>query len=273
MHTLARLAALTVLITLAIPATARRITAGDEVVRKVALYVEARDCASAVARLTEGLAKNYPEVHLLAGAMFDHGVCVKPDWDRAVGFYSNAFDGGQKAAMYSLMAGFAAPEHGPDMAASLWWANRPKNEFGTGVCKVSAANRDDPDRFVAELQTWPKPRLAQCNYVIGVMATMTGEVRYPVKADRMSLGGSVKLRFEPAVPRIDINTEETQEVAVGGWLDGNAMEDRRSRSVKGSFEASMRPIADRALKRYPQPEGIAPDTVIETKFKFGFEYQ
>lgn len=273
MHKLARLAALTVLITLAIPAAARRITAGEEVVQKVHLYVQARDCTSAVARLTEGLAKKYPEVNLLAGAMFDNGVCVKPDWDRAVGFYSTAFDGGQWAAMYSLMAGFAAPEHGPDMAAAIWWANRPKNGVGGDACGVSAANRNDPDRFVAELQTWPKQRLAQCNYIIGVMATMAGEVRYPAKADRMSLGGSVKLRFEPAVPRIDINTEETREVAVGGWLDGNAMEDRRSRSVKGSFEASMRPIADRALKRYPQPAGVAPVTVIETKFEFGFEYQ
>ncbi len=131
MHKLARLAALTLLITLAIPAAARRMSPGDEVARKVRLYVEARDCSSAVARLTEGVAKKYPEVNMLAGAMFEHGVCVKADWDRAVGFYSNAFDGGHKAAMYSLMSGFAAPEHGPDMAAALWWA--------TGRRTISAA--------------------------------------------------------------------------------------------------------------------------------------
>lgn len=273
MHTLARLAALTLLVTLAIPAAARRVSSGDEVVRKVRLYVEARDCASAVSRLSEGLAKKYPEVNLLAGAMFEKGVCVKRDWDRAVGFYSNAFDGGQKAAMYSLMSGFAAPEHGPDTAAALWWANRPTNDFSSSACRVSAANRDDPDRFVVELRTWPQQRLAQCNYLIGVMATIIGEARFPTTAERVGLGGLVKLRFEPAVPRIDIKTEEIREVAIGGWLDGNAMEDRKARSVTGAFEASLRHVTDRALKRYPQPAGIAPEVAIETKFDFGFEFQ
>lgn len=242
-------------------------------VRKVRLYVEARDCASAVSRLSEGLAKKYPEVNLLAGAMFEKGVCVKRDWDRAVGFYSNAFDGGQKAAMYNLMSGFAAPEHGPDMAAALWWANRPTNDFSSTACRVSAANRGEPDRFVEELRTWPQQRLAQCNYLIGVMATIIGEIRFPTKAERLGLGGLFKLRFEPAVPRIDIKTEETREVSIGGWLDGNAMEDREGRSIRGSFEASMRQVAERALKRYPQPAGIAPDLAIETKFDFSFDSQ
>ena len=272
MHKLARLAALTLLIAHAVPAAADPVSPGDEVVRKVRLYVEARDCATAVARLTEGLAKKYPEVYMLAGAMFENGVCVKPDWDRAVGFYSNAFDGGQKAAMYRLMSGFAAPEHGPDMAATLWWANRPTNDFSSAACRVSAANREDPDRFVAELSSWPQQRLVHCNYLIGVMATMTGEVRFPTQANRVSLVGTVKLRFEPAVPRIDLTTEETREAAVGGWVDGNALEDRKSRAATGSFEAILRPIADRALKRYPQPAGVSPDMAIETKFVFLYEF-
>ena len=272
MRKLARLAAFTLLATLAVAAVASPVSSGDEVVRKVRLYVEARDCVAAVARLNEGLAKKYPEVNLLAGAMFEHGVCFKPDWDRAVGFYSNAFDGGQRAAIYSLMSGFAAPEHGPDMAAALWWANRPNDEFAVEGCKISDASRGDPDRFVEELRTWPQPRLARCNYLVGVMATLGGEIRYPAKAERYSLGGSLKLRFVPAVPRIDIETEEIRELAIGGWLDGNAMEDRRSRSVKGSFEDSLRQIADRALQRYPRPAGLASDLVITSKFIFAVDY-
>jgi hypothetical protein len=35
----------------------------------------------------------------------------------------------------------------------------------------------------------------------------------------------------------------------------------------------MRQVADRALKRYPQPAGIGPDSAIETKFDFGFDFQ
>ncbi len=103
------------------------------------------------------------------------------------------------------------------------------------------------------------------------MATIIGEIRFPTNAERLGLGGLFKLRFEPAVPRVDIKTEETREVAIGGWLDGNAMEDRNARSVKGSFEPSMRQVADRALKRYPQPAGIPPETMSGLEFVFELE--
>jgi hypothetical protein len=270
MHKLARLAALTLLVTLAIPAAARRVSSGDEVSRKVRLYVEARDCVSAVARLNDGLAKKYPEVNLLAGAMFESGICVKADWNRAVDFYVKALDGGQKAAIYRLMSGFAAPEHGPDMAAALWWANRPNIEFNVSSCKVSDANRDDPERFVEELRTWPQPHLAMCNYMVGVLATMSGEIRFPAKAAAFGLTGNVKLRFEPAVPRIDVDAAEITEHQVPGWLKGNALEDRESRGVRGIFEAAMRQGADRALKRYPQPAGIPPGSGVGITFAFQF---
>jgi hypothetical protein len=269
MRKLARLAIAGLLVSSANPAAATRATPGTQAAYDVRVDIEARDCAAATARLSEGLAKNYPEVNLIAGAMFEHGVCVKADWDRAVRFYSKAFDGGQKSAMYRLMSGFAAPEHGPDMAAAMWWANRPNDEFKLNGCKVSEANRNDPDRFVEELRTWP--RLAMCNYMVGVLATMAGEMRYPEKAQKFSVGGNVMLRFQPAVPRIDIKTAETREYQVLGWLNDNALSARQSRSVKGTFEAAMREAADRALKRYPQPAGFAPDFVAEIEFIFQFE--
>lgn len=271
MHKLARLAALTLLIALAIPAAAKRVSRGTEVAAKVRLYIEARDCVAAVARLNEGVAKHYPEVNLLAGAMFENGVCFKADWDRAVGFYSNAADGGQKAAIYRLISGFAAPEHGPDMAAALWWANRPDSEFKVKICEVSEANRGDPDRFVAELRTWPQPHLALCNYMVGVLATMSDKIRYPENAQRYSLEGTVRLRFYPAVPRIDIKTAETTEQQPSGWVNGNALEDRKSRGVFGTFVAAMRQVADRALERYPQPAGIPPGSGVEIGFEFRLE--
>lgn len=258
MNKLARLAALTLLLSFAIPAAA---TPGTDAANDVLLRIEARDCASAAARLNKGLAQNYPEVNLLAAGMFENGVCVKADWDRAVRFYSKAFDGGQKEAMYRLMAGFAAPEHGPDMAAALWWANRPNEEFNFKDCKVSDANRGDPDRFVEELRTWPQPRLAMCNYLVGVLATMSGEIRSPEIVKRFGLGGRFRLRFEPAVPRID-----TKEYQMMGWVNGDARADRKS-----PFEAAVRQAAERTFKRYPQPAGIAPDSVAEVQFLFLYE--
>lgn len=268
MNKRARLTVITLLALVAIPAVAKRASPGTEAASEVRVYIEARDCAGAGARLNEALAKNYPEVNLLAGAMFENGICLKADWNRAVRFYSKAFDGGEKAAMYRLMSGFAAPEHGPDMAAALWWANRPGDEFNVNGCKVSDANRGDPDRFVAELNTWPQSRLAMCNYITGVLATMSGEIRYPEKAQMFNLGGNVKLRFVPAVPRVDIKTAETKEYATLGWVDGTAVDGKKSRSVKGTFEDAMRKVADRALQRYPQPAGIPADSDAEIEFIF-----
>lgn len=257
------------LATLTGPAAASRGLPGVEAANEVVLRIKAGDCAGAAARLDARLASdNYPEVNLLAGSMFEHGICLKPNWDHAVTFYIKAFDGGQRAAAHRLMAGFAAPEHGPDMAAALWWANRPNNEFSVKDCHVSEAVRNDPDRFVEELRAWPQARLAMCNYMVGVLATISGEIRYPEKALRFNLGGDFKLRFAPAVPRVDIKSAQTKEYQTLGWVDGKALDGQKSRSVKGTFEDAIRQSADRALKRYAQPAGIPPDTAAEMQFVF-----
>ena len=59
----------------------------DSVVSQVTERVNARDCAGALAGLQAGLAENRPAVALLAGTMYERGVCLKPDWDTAVGHY------------------------------------------------------------------------------------------------------------------------------------------------------------------------------------------
>lgn len=269
MKKIACLAGLTLaLAALAGPAAADRLEPGPEAVDNVLSLIRGGDCARAARELNAGLAGNYPEVNLLAGSMFDNGVCLKQDWNKAVHFYVKAYAGGQKAALYRLASGFAAPEHGPDMAAALWWASREKGQFGLSSCTVSDGANDNPDRFVAELNTWPQARLASCNYMVGVMATLGGEIRYPEKALSFGLGGDFTLRFLPAVPRIDIKTGQTTEYAMLGLLDGTALSDRQSRHVTGSFEEELRQVAQRALKRYPQPAGIAPDSVAQMHFTF-----
>lgn len=264
-----RLAAVSLLLSLAVPAAAERAAPGVEAASEVGARIKAGDCAGAVGSLNEGLAKNHPEVNLLAGAMFENGVCVKPDWNRAMRLYGKAFDGGQKAALYRLVSGFAAPEHGPDMAAALWWANRNKEQFTNTACQLSDAVAADPDRFVAELRTWAPARLATCNYMLGVWATLIGEIRYPDKAASYSLGGDIRLHFEPAVPRIDIKTANITEYTMAGWVNGNAVADRTFRSSTGSFEDTVRQLADRALKRYPQPAGIPTNASAEMNIHFG----
>jgi hypothetical protein len=272
MNKLARLAAVTLtLVSLAIPAAATRRSPGAEASDRVVLRISAGDCAGAAARLNEGLAHNHPEVNLLAGSMFENGVCLKADWARAVGFYSKAFEGGQKAAMYRLMSGFAAPEHGPDAAAALWWSHRPKGEFKIEGCTVSAGALGDPDRFVEELRTWTPIRLATCNYVVGVMATVSGEVRYPEKAQAHSVEGDIIMQFEPAIPRIGFNNVQTRDAPLQGLVNGNAQPDRGFRSVTGSFGEALGQMGARALKRYPQPASIPPGSIAAVAFHFVLE--
>ncbi len=258
------------LASLALPLVARA-NAGSEAADDVLRRIQAGDCAGAAKRLNEGLARDSPEVNFLAGTLFDNGVCLKADWKKAVHFYVKAYDGGKQAALYRLAAGFAAPEHGADVAAALWWASRRKAEFSFKECAVGAAAMDDPDRFVAELRSWPAPRLALCNYMVGVLATLAGEIRYPEKALYRSVEGEVALRFAPAVPRIDFRAANAREYQVLALGHGAAPGGIDTGTGMGAIENALGQVAARALKRYPQPAGIGPDTVQEIVFHFSMD--
>jgi hypothetical protein len=242
----------------------------EDAVRRVHDRIGAEDCAGAVSLLNAGLAAGYPEVQLLAGSMYDAGVCVKRNWERAVHFYVLADGGGQQAAAARLAAGYAAPENGPDIAAALWWGGREKHGVGRSICRVSDHARGDPDRFVAELRQWPPALQAACNYVTGVMMTLVGELRYPGKALQLAISGTVVISFEPAVPRIDVQTTGTEEENLPGLVAGDALRDRKSSTVKRAFEAEVRKIGERALKRYPQPAGVPSDWHPQVRVVFGF---
>lgn len=237
--------------------------------------LEAQDCAGAVEELKAGLKKNYAEVSLLAGSMYDHGICVPHDWDRAVLFYSQAYQAGMKEAADRLAAGFAAPENGADVAAALWWAGQGRMQGGgsqvLAPCVVSPAAAQDIDRFVGELKTWPQSKLAMCNYVAGVMATLSAETKYPGRARAYGVGGEVVLRFLPAVPRIEMKTAGSHEYQLLGVVDGDTLRERGSTRVTGSFEQMLGAVADRALARYPQPQGIPADAEFALRFIFELE--
>jgi len=234
--------------------------------------IAARDCSLAVDRLKSGLQNDYPEVALLAGSMYENGICVKRDWPRAVTFYVQAHEGGEKDGAARIAAGYADPANGPDVAAALWWAMKTP-AFRPGACGVPGEAREDPDRFVAELKTWPQARLAACNYVAGVLSTIGAEVKYPDQAAAHAIGGDVKLRFLPGIPRIDLQRGESREYEMVGWVMADTLRDRKTRRMADGFEAELSRVANRALQRYPHPGGIPADTLIETTFTFGIEYR
>lgn len=131
---------------------------------------------------------------------------------------------------------------------------------------------DDPDRFLAELNTWSPERLAYCNYVMGVMSTIASEMRYLELARTHAFGGDLVLRFLPAVPRIELRKAKSREYAMFGVVSGETLRDRKSKPVTGSIEKTVGEVADRALKRYPQPTGIPADALVQVKYSFEIEY-
>jgi hypothetical protein len=243
---------------------------GDAAVHDVKVRIEARNCASAVDRLKAWLNKDVPKVALLAGTMYEHGVCVKRDWSKAVSFYTLAFEGGLTEAAERLAAGYADPANGPDIAAALWWGRQGRS-FNVQFCTVSKEAADDPDRFVAELNAWKPSRLTGCNYVVGVMSTVTAELKYPKLGVAHQVGGDVDLRFFPGLARIEVKQGEAREYALLGWVDGDTLGDRRTKKVTGIFEKTLSDVANRALARYPQPPGLPADAKIEVRYNFNIE--
>ncbi len=233
--------------------------------------IEARDCARAVDRLKSGLKSEYPEVFLVAGSMFENGICVKRDWPRAVGFYVQAHEAGDKEGAARIAAGYADPANGPDAAAALWWALK-HTAFRPGFCAIPKEAMADPDRFVAALKDWPQARLSACNYVAGVLATIAAEVKYPELAAAHAIGGDVTLRFLPGVPRVELQRGDSREYEMMGWVNADALRDRKTRKMSDGFQAALSTVANRALARYPHPGGIPEDALIEVKYSFGMHY-
>lgn len=213
-------------------------TDGEQAVIGIGERMKAQDCAGAVERLNAGLAERHPEVVLLAGNMFETGACVKPDWNRAVGYYAQAFEAGMREGALRLAAGFAAVAHGPDPAAALWWARRAK--LPVDRCMARLPKTEDPDRFVEELGKWPGQELAACNYVVGVLSFVHAETRHPIHGVKHEASG-----------RIDVEYLPSQSYFHGTVVNSTG---RATRDISEAWST----IQFQAGKLYAKPAGIDP---------------
>jgi hypothetical protein len=239
-----------------------------QIERDVVRAVEGNDCEGAVNRLNEGLAENLPKIDLLAGTMFDHGICVKANWERAVQMYVKADKGGEHAAAFRLAAGYAAPDRDPDIAAALWWLAHTTPLVQVKGCEVPAEARGDADSFVEHVKRWPDQKLLACNYATGLVASVAGQVHYPSRALSHAVGGDYVLRFTPGLGRIEVMSGKTTEYELIGVYNGDFVRERKTKYVTGSFEEHLQQVAQRALQRYPRPEGIDPSWHFLIRFSF-----
>jgi len=240
-----------------------------DAVSAVGTYIKHKDCVGAVRELNAGVAKQYPGVLLLAGAMFEDGVCLKANWPKALDFYQRAHDAGHPRAAARIASGFAAPVGGGDKAAALWWALRA----GTALpreCSQVAPLVEDADRFVKALQAWPTPTLEACAYVAGVITSILGDMDFSSRAALYGMKGAVTLTYLPSQGRVDVATDRIEFIQLPGAIDGDALRDRESRKFRSEFALDVQAAADRALRRYARPAGI--DEAWKVNVLLNFEF-
>lgn len=228
--------------------------------------IQAKDCARAVARLNEGLAARFPGFYLLAGTMYEEGICLKPNWERAEQLYRRGVQAGHKGGMYKLVSGLA---HGPrDLGAALWWAQHADGATLPRDCLVPGWVHRDAESYAATLRSWPAGRLAACAYTAGVVATVAGDVEYPRSAIGFAMQGRVRMEFVPAHARFAWETSELQLLPLMGVVSGDALADRSSRAQKDTLRRELEEAGQRALKRYAMPPGIDPGWRVLSEYIF-----
>lgn len=231
-------------------------------------------CTSAVDAIKSGLAAKKPYIMLLAGNMYEEGLCVKPDWNKAAGLYIRAEEAGQRFAIQRLAAGYARP--GMDNGMAIWWAAKGGGRASfPSRCIPAADPVNDPDGFNAALEKMAPATFQSCVYLIGVVSELLSQVRYPRVALRNSVTGSFKMEFVPAAGTITWTVEELEvdENSPNTFFRDLAVEELENpRTIKNSLINYLKGKSNFALARYPRPAGdFAPDYTYQFKYAFKIE--
>jgi hypothetical protein len=172
--------------------------------------IEARDCVAAVLELNLALAGASPEALLLGGAMFEQGLCLKQNTERASRLYLRASDAGSLGARSRLAALYAAPAAGPDKGAAVWWGLQAGLPLPK-PCLVDKDVRGNADNFAKILNGWPSGLLDACVHVTGVLAVLDAE--FVLKAATDAHDG-VEINFRPATGTLDVKAKPLNQAFV-----------------------------------------------------------
>jgi hypothetical protein len=196
--------------------------------------------------------------------MYEQGLCIKSNWERAVGFYERASAAGRSEAMARIAAGYATREGGQDLAATLWWALRARTSL-PDVCAQLVSLVNDADQFVAALKAWPAGRLESCAHVAAVMASVQGEAGATNYGGEFGQQGTVRFTYDPSNHQIDVVEQVSAVPLASGVVADAATIEQQQRAERAAFSASLRQLADHALKRFNKPSGLPADwrTVAE----------
>jgi hypothetical protein len=101
------------------------------------------------------------------------------------------------------------------------------------------------------------------------MTAVTGDTEYPRSAYDLAVRGRVSMRFVPVRSRLEWQTTEVDFLKSGAWGLRDARGDQTPRAARRALEGYLGGVSDRALHRFPRPEGV-PDAWQLTK-AFVFE--
>ena len=237
--------------------------------------IEAKDCVAAVRELNLALATGTPEALMLGGAMFEQGLCLKPNLERAARFYLRAGDAGAASARARQAALYALPAAGPDKGAALWWGMQADLPLPKG-CIVDKEIRGNAERFAQVLSSWPAGQLEACVYVTGVLASLDAEfVLKPYSPD------AVGMNFEPASGKLDFQAGKqvvalidnsprvtsTNSLFASNNVTQSAtpeqMQALQAQENRQTLVKRAETVGKNALARYPKPNGISTEWRVQ----------
>ncbi len=224
--------------------------AANEYTKAVVKAIEARDCIEAVRQLNLALAGASPEALLLGGAMFEQGLCLKQNTERASRLYLRAADAGASGARSRLAALYASPEGGSDKGVAIWWAlqaNLPLPES----CLIGNDIRSNAELFAQTLSRWPAGLLDACVHVTGVLATLDAEFVVKPGADTRE---GVSFEFRPSNGSVEVRVNQ-----LGQTLIDNSPRVVATNNVVGvnNVQQSATPDQMRALMVQQEKQDLA----------------
>jgi hypothetical protein len=244
--------------------------------------IEAKDCAGAVRELNAALASGTAEALLLGGSMFEQGLCLKPNAERAARLYQKAAEAGGGGARSRLAALYASAAGGPDKGAAMWWALQAGLPL-PGACKVAPELVNDADRFAQALSTWPAAQLDACVYVTGVLASIDAEFALSPEAPAAH---GVGIDFQPAAGRVEVGVsfigQEGKELRPVYTMNGSQtsityahdpspdqLRELQLQAGRQELAKQVDKVAADALKRFPRPASVNGDWRIRLRVEGG----
>jgi hypothetical protein len=242
-------------------AAPKYVKSDDGATAQIRHLIVAGRCQEAVDALKVGVKAKQRDVLLLAGSMYDEGLCLASNWDKAARLYVLADEAGNGSGIPRLITGYA--KAGRDNGMALWWlAKSNARNYFPQQCIPRSDPDADPDGFNGELERMPVALFQGCVYLVGVATEVFTHAQYPPAAIRYRLWGTYVMKFSAANATIKWR-QDGVTMDTGNPRGGLDMRNR------DYLLAYLKEKGEFALAQYKRPDGpLDPGLVVERSFVF-----